>query len=597
MTVTATRERLADHPHMPRVGSLVVGRYEILRLLGEGGFAVVYQARDTRLGGLVALKVLEPSKSLDRAFASRFEQEINLVRELRQHNTIKIWGAGVTENNCLYCAMEFVEGEELASLVNRTKGLPVDRVVRIVSQVLRSLGEAHKAGIIHRDLKPGNIMVCQPEDEPDYVKVLDFGLAKPQSSDLQKVKTQTGMVMCTPNYAAPELLRNHQIVPATDLYALGLIMAEMVTGQQAVQAPSLIDVITIQASPAPLPLDPRLLQMPIGRVIAKATAKNVADRYQSASEMLADLRALGLQPPVAMPVPPTPGVGIPDSIARKSTARLAADSGIFEPGLRTIRSKAVPIMLVVVILLAAAVLSLWKLASGDDARDGDTEQAIQSAESEGPAETVVVAEDQVSPTVTGENGSEPIPTGVVAAASIHGPAASEPEPGVMEPAPEPEPEAVSLPPEPEPVAAETTPEPEPLTAVLVPEPEPAATEPTPEPEPEPVPVEVAAEITEPSPESAPNPLWQELRLIVTSDPSNVRVYVDGDQVGRTPLDEALDLGSETVEVMLRKTDYRPERFTVTVSDGSFEHHVRMRRERSQREADPSFEEIPLNFGP
>ena len=555
MSDAATRERLADHPHMPRVGSLVVGRYEILRLLGEGGFAVVYQARDTRLGGLVALKVLEPSKSLDRSFASRFEQEINLVRELRQHNTIKIWGAGVTENNCLYCAMEFVEGEELANLVNRTKGLPVDRVVRIVSQVLRSLGEAHKAGIIHRDLKPGNIMVCQPEDEPDYVKVLDFGIAKAQSADMQKVKTQTGMVMCTPNYAAPELLRNQQILPATDLYALGLIMAEMVTGQQAVQAPSLIDIITIQASPTPVPLDPQLLQMPIGRVIAKATAKNIAERYQSASEMLADLRALGAQPPAAMPVPPTPGFGIPDSIARKSTSKLAVESGPYEPEiepyepkLEPIRSKAVPIMLVVVLLLAVAVVALWKLMPGDDT--GGSEQAVHGTDTTEPAETGVAADDDSSATETAGSAAEPTATEVAATPSHDDTAAVEP------------------------VAAEPTPEPEPA------------------------PADVVAANAEPSPEPEPAPAEQQLRLVLTSDPSRVRVYVDGEQVGRTPLDEGLTLDSETVEVTLRKTDYRTERFTVTVSDGQVERHVRMRRETREQESDdaPAFEEFPLEFG-
>ena len=482
MSNAPTRERLADHPHMPRLGSKVAGRYEVLKLMGEGGFAVVYQARDTRLGGLVALKVLEPSKSLDQTFVNRFEQEINLVRELRQHNTIKIWGAGVTETNCFYYAMEFVEGEELANLVNRTKGLPVDRVVRIVSQVLRSLGEAHKAGIIHRDLKPGNIMVCQPEDEPDYVKVLDFGIAKPQSSDLQKVKTQTGMVMCTPNYAAPELLRNQAIVPATDLYALGLIMAEMLTGQQAVRADSLIDIITIQASPAPVPLDPQLMQMPIGRVIAKATAKNITERYQSASEMLADLRALGAQPPASVPVPPTPGIGIPDSIARKSTSKLAVESGPYEPKFEPIRSRAVPVMVVVVLLLAVGVVVLWKLTPGDD--NGVTEQAVHSTDTTETAETFVATDDESSPTETEGNTAEPTPTEVAAAPSDDEPTDPEPEPAAA-PDPEPEPMAAqpAPEPEPEPAVAEPTPEPESVAAEPTPEPEPVAVAPDPEPEP------------------------------------------------------------------------------------------------------------------
>ena len=585
-----THQRLADHPRMPRVGSKVANRYEVIDLIGEGGFAVVYRARDTHLGGLVALKVLEPSKSMDQAFTKRFEQEINLVRELRQHNSIKIWDAGTTEWGCLYYAMELVEGEELARLINRTRGLPINRVVRIVSQVLRSLGEAHKAGIVHRDLKPGNIMVCQVDDEPDYVKVLDFGIAKARSEELTKVKTQTGMVMCTPNYAAPELLRNQEVTPASDLYALGLIMAEMVTGQQAVQAPSLVDIITIQVSPAPLAFDPRLLATPIGKVIAKATAKNIAERYQSAAEMLVDLRAMGTQPPAAMPVPPTPGIGVPDSIARKATTCLARDLGTREVELEPIRSKAIPIMIAVVLLLAVAVVALWRLMPGDEVDEGSAEQAVHSTQSAETGQTVVAVGEGTLPSETELNTPEPI----AAIDQDHRPDPAPAEIAVPEPeVPTPEPEPTTA--EAEATVDETDADeseesggeevaPEPVAAVQV---EPSEEEVVPNPGQQ---TETAAATT------------QQLHIALTSDPSRARVYVEGEQIGRTPIDELLHIESATVEIMLRKTDYGTERYTVTVTEGAFERHIRMRRERSEPEQEqeheetPTFEELPLNFG-
>tara|TARA_R110002020_G_scaffold268819_3_gene484113 strand:- start:52135 stop:53232 length:1098 start_codon:yes stop_codon:yes gene_type:complete len=325
--MNATHQQLANHPRMPRVGSKVANRYEIIDLIGEGGFAVVYKAQDTQLGGIVALKILGPSKSSDTAFTKRFEQEINLVRELHHHNTIKIWDAGETEWGCLYYAMELVEGEELTTLIRRTQGLPLNRIIRIVCQVLRSLGEAHRAGIVHRDLKPGNIMVCQLNDEPDYVKVLDFGIAKARVG-LTKVKTQTGVVMCTPNYAAPELLRDQTIAPSTDLYALGLIMAEMVTGVQAVRADSLVDVIILQVSSDPVKLDPSLIDTPIGRIICKATSKSVVERYQCTTEMILDLHSLVPPPTVPISVfpsgPITP-VNIPDWVALQETTHLSSN--------------------------------------------------------------------------------------------------------------------------------------------------------------------------------------------------------------------------------------------------------------------------------
>ena len=588
MSNATTRDRLGDHPRMPRIGGKVANRYEIIDLIGEGGFAVVYRARDTQLGGLVALKVLEPAKSMDQAFTKRFEQEINLVRELRQHNTIKIWDAGKTEWDCHYYAMELVEGEELGQLVNRSGGLPLDRVVRIISQVLRSLGEAHKAGIIHRDLKPGNIMVCQLDDEPDYVKVLDFGIAKARSAELTKVKTQTGMVMCTPNYAAPELLRNQDLTPAADLYALGLIMAEMVTGRQVVQADSLVDIIGIQASAVPLPLDPQLLRLPIGGVIAKATAKPVDERYQSAPEMLAALRALGNQPPAPMPAPPTPGIGVPDAIALMETSHISAPRTARAPAPVPIVARSnVPRYVLLVALLLTAILGavLGLLLTGGE-READEyaviaepnpAQSVGAAEGNRSARTTIGSDSEID---TRRNGR------VETAEPAVVPQERQPEPAMEEVLIEDAPEALT-----------------PVVVVDVPTPETnfAATEESsvvagPE-----ISTTVAAEGETGEAERVPDgeaiqtaaAESNQVRLLLTSQPSGVRVYVDGESLGRTPLDEIIEPGGPTVEVTLRKTDYRTARFEILASDSLFERDVRMRREAVEREASPTFAPPPI----
>ena len=314
------RERLADHPSMPKVGEHIGGRYEVLKMLGEGGFAVVYHARDAKLSGEVALKVLEPEKSARKAFADRFYQEISLCRQLKHHNTIKIWDAGMTERGCLYMAMELVPGRDLEEIIKRSGGLSPDRVFRITYQILNSLSEAHKMGIIHRDLKPANIRVTKLEGEEDYVKVLDFGIAKALVPDLQSVKTESGMLLCTPNYAAPELLRGMNVVPATDLYALGLMMIESLTGESAIVGFSVAEIITAQMSPEPISIPDEIAGLSLYGVIKGAVQKDVNNRFETADQMREALKAAGSQMFGPLSIPSTPAVGIFQAFAEEITA-------------------------------------------------------------------------------------------------------------------------------------------------------------------------------------------------------------------------------------------------------------------------------------
>jgi serine/threonine protein kinase len=275
---------------MPNVGELLAGRYNLVRLIGEGGFARVFEATDTRASGRVAIKVLHASKSMDHSFAERFRQEVMLCRQLQHPNTIKITDTGQTEEGCLYMVMEFVNGAELQAIIRKTGAMPPERTFRITEQVLRALAEAHEKGIVHRDLKPANIMIGNLAGEEDFVKVLDFGIAKALEPEMSKVQTRAGLVFCTPKYAAPEILLSKGVTPSADVYSLGLIVIEMLTGQQAIQAPSDAEAIAAALSPMPHPIPPSVVGTPFAEVVRRSTAKSFDERYKNAQEMLADVR-------------------------------------------------------------------------------------------------------------------------------------------------------------------------------------------------------------------------------------------------------------------------------------------------------------------
>ena len=294
-SASSRKEILLRDERLPKPGQVVRQRYLVESVLGAGGFAAVYRATDKKLGGEVALKVLDPEKSRDPNLVKRFRQEISLVRRLRHHNSIKVWDAGVTETKCLYMATELVVGKDLQQLLRHEGAMAPERVVRIAKQVLRSLAEAHKLGIVHRDLKPANIMVCQPDGEPDYVKVLDFGIAKVVEDPDVDIQTQSGYVMCTPSYAAPEVVRERDLRPASDIYSLGLVMIETLTGDRVVTGDSIVEIMLKQASAEPIELPDRFVGTSLGAIIDRATTKDLTLRYTSAMDMLSDLDALGVE--------------------------------------------------------------------------------------------------------------------------------------------------------------------------------------------------------------------------------------------------------------------------------------------------------------
>ncbi|MCB9519473.1 MAG: serine/threonine protein kinase [Myxococcales bacterium] len=306
MTATPTSHRLADDPQMPTVGSMVGQRYEVQGVLGEGGFAVVYRAFDTRTKASVAVKVLDPLMSRRNEFAARFMREVETVSRLRHHNTISIFDAGETDGGCLYLVMELLEGRPLDTVLEQGGALSADRVRSIAAQILKSLQEAHGKGIIHRDLKPANVFLADLAGEQDYVKVLDFGIAKSVDESANANLTATGQVMCSPHYVAPERVKDHLTVPASDLYSLGVMMIELLEGRPPYEADSPMMLAVKHLSAEPVPMGEAARSAPFAAVIAKACSKSLDQRYASAQEMLTDLvatSATGALSSTSMPIP------------------------------------------------------------------------------------------------------------------------------------------------------------------------------------------------------------------------------------------------------------------------------------------------------
>ncbi|MCA9565442.1 MAG: serine/threonine protein kinase, partial [Myxococcales bacterium] len=274
---------------IPKVGD-TIGRYHLREQVGKGGFGVVFRATQAGLDEDVAVKVLRPHVVAKPEICQRFEREVRVAKGLRHPNSTRVLDAGQTEAGLPFYVMEYLECRSLAQVLRAEGAFTAERTRRIALQVLKSLGEAHSRGVIHRDLKPSNIMLCDIYGEDDFVKVLDFGIAKALVlSDEDDSETQTGQVLGTPRYMSPEQARGQAIDPRSDLYSVGLLLAECVGGVPLVQGESSVEIMFQHTSPAPLILPPVVTKNPLAEVIRKAIRKQVDSRYLNADEMRAAL--------------------------------------------------------------------------------------------------------------------------------------------------------------------------------------------------------------------------------------------------------------------------------------------------------------------
>lgn len=280
-----------------------LGHYRILSLLGKGGMGEVYCAEDTRLRREVAIKVLPDDFANDVGRLRRFEQEARAASALNHPNIITIHEIGEAEG-ARYIVTEYVAGETLRQRLTRlpSQKMEPEEAVEMTLQIAAALTAAHEAGITHRDIKPENVMV-----RPDgLVKVLDFGLAKlterpaaapevdPQAETAVRLSTEPGMVMGTVSYMSPEQARGQKVDHRTDIFSLGVMLYEMITGHRPFEGATMSDVIAALLTAEPSPLDQHCAEAPaeLERIVSKCLAKDHEDRYQTAEELIAELKSL-----------------------------------------------------------------------------------------------------------------------------------------------------------------------------------------------------------------------------------------------------------------------------------------------------------------
>jgi serine/threonine-protein kinase len=278
----------------PLIGQTVNGKYFVHQLLGRGGMGEVYKATHLTLDRPVVLKLLKKSFLSDPSIVQRFHREARAASRLNHPNSISIIDFGQAEDGTLFMAMEYLSGRSLARVIAEDQPIPESRVVHICAQILAALAEAHALGIIHRDLKPENAMLESRRDEPDFVKVLDFGIAKlNEPGDGAGKLTQAGIVCGTPGYMSPEQVRGDELDARSDLYSVGVILYEMLTGKLPFEAETPMGLVTKHlVEPVP-PLSVRKPGLHVSpgleALVLRCLAKDRQDRPASAEELRASL--------------------------------------------------------------------------------------------------------------------------------------------------------------------------------------------------------------------------------------------------------------------------------------------------------------------
>lgn len=258
-------------------------RYQILKRLGEGGMGAVYQTQDLELDRVVALKVIRPELARDPEILQRFKQEIILARQVTHRNVVRIFDLGQAEG-IKFISMEFVPGQDLQGLLEEKGKLPVEKAVAILEQVCLALDEAHQEGVVHRDLKPRNIMI----DDQGRVVVMDFGIAR---SVQVTSMTHTGSLIGTPDYMSPEQVKGEQVDARSDIFALGVILYQLLSGALPYQADSAMAAMYKRTQERARPLREANPEVPafLSDVVARCLEISPPRRYQSARELLHDL--------------------------------------------------------------------------------------------------------------------------------------------------------------------------------------------------------------------------------------------------------------------------------------------------------------------
>lgn len=280
----------------PLIGTVLAGNYEILEVLGQGGMGVVYRGKHSLMERVVAIKMLLSQLISDTNSVKRFQQESKAAARLKHPHIIDVYDFGISPAGQPYIVMEFLEGTPLSDLIKKEGQIGVERSIKLISQACDALDHAHKQGVVHRDLKPSNIVLTQYDEEKDYVKVVDFGVAKlievGNNNEGQRL-TQAGEVCGSPVYMSPEQCMGQDLDARSDIYSMGIVLYETLTGKLPILGKTMVDTMSKHISEPPVPFNEARPDLYIPErlewVVLKAMAKEPGQRHQTMEEFKLDL--------------------------------------------------------------------------------------------------------------------------------------------------------------------------------------------------------------------------------------------------------------------------------------------------------------------
>jgi len=364
--VTVEWEEDPAHGEDPLVGRVFQGRYRIEAVLGRGGMGTVYKATQLTVNRAVALKILRPRLEGDLKAIARFQQEARTIASLSHPNAVKLidFGQSDDEEQTFFLVMEHLEGSSLREVISSEAPLSPERVRHISIQILEVLGEAHHLNVIHRDLKPANIFLCAVAGSPDFVKVLDFGVAKVSGVNAADTTlTGSDAVLGSPRYMAPEQAQGQPVTPQSDLYSLGLIMHEMLTGAPvfSCKTPAEYVLAHVREIPPFPAIDDIQLVDPLVDMVMRCINKSCGDRPEGADEMRRTLLSLETRDTPARENARTSTRGTPplSGHSHGTTTKTAPGRPLKKPGQGWLRA------CLSVSTIALVALGIWR-ASGDE---------------------------------------------------------------------------------------------------------------------------------------------------------------------------------------------------------------------------------------
>jgi eukaryotic-like serine/threonine-protein kinase len=359
---------VTSHAALPQPGEVIGDKYRIEGVLGRGGMGAVFEATHRVTGKRFAIKWMLPNLSGHEDAVKRFIREAQVAGRFQHPNVVEVYDIGQQGDASFYMVMELLEGESLEARVEREGRMPLDAACRMLLPCMRGVARAHAAGIVHRDLKPANIFVCRATLEtPERPKVLDFGISKTSGAgDLDaSLTTKAGAIMGTPHYMSPEQVRGQVVDHRVDIYAFGVILYQLVSGQRPFDATSYIDLVLLIATETPKSLAELVPGTPqaFAEVVRRAMARDPAERFATLDQLAAALEpyALGQHPVVE---------GASASVSPLSAARvspipldtpLSTESGPSLP-IRTLHTKRARALTVLAVLAGIVVLGWLALA-------------------------------------------------------------------------------------------------------------------------------------------------------------------------------------------------------------------------------------------